>query len=714
MKYIRNGYLLIISILFFVNCSEGPYPKGVEESISKSGFNASELRKVLNYYKQDNADSLKYQAACFLIDNMKWHKSNMKVVNLDEKLDTFWRNCDVVYSKLITYQRDKDLVSDRLQNTFWDATKVINTLVSLTIFDTLPEIERGTYKDLKTIDSQFLIEHIDNAFEAWHNSKYASYLSFEEFCEYILPYRSVVGYPYYESGAFFNQLIGKQILKSTEKDFRSYLVRYNHYTANMWGFSRNINIKEAIGIYDIFLGQVYDCITTASNGCNVFRSCGLPVVVDYCIGFRELEGRHYHCAFLDTTGVWRRFNAASSYLDTVSPIIKPSLNIYRNTFATQKQSPYFLKSKTEIIPKEFNSPCITDVTKDVYDITSIKLPFEQNTSNNMAYLYTFNRNKYGILPVTWGVRNRDSSQVIFKNVQYGVMYFPMYLEEREPRPFGQPFYLVKDSILDKYKIANLPINKNLDSLGTLFVNRKYPPKKSMQELAQKMIGGKFMGANMENYADTVELMRISEVPKLYPQEYLLDNEKAFHYYLYIAPNDECNIAELEYIAIKDSTISMFKKPTPLPIFSEKDTIVDDSCEKYVVPLFNDSISRYSSIIVDGKWVTKSYYKTEELFFDNSVCIKKIRMCPGNADNMVKPGCTYKLFYWNDGWIALETQKARYNYLKFKNVPLNKLYWLKNLDEGDEELPFVYVDGKQQFIYTDLIDKFSDSRYRPLK
>ena len=43
--------------------------------------------------------------------------------------------------------------------------------------------------DLKTITADFLIKQIDYSFKAWHEKPWAKKLSFEQFCEYVLPYR---------------------------------------------------------------------------------------------------------------------------------------------------------------------------------------------------------------------------------------------------------------------------------------------------------------------------------------------------------------------------------------------------------------------------------------------------------------------------------------------------------------------------------------------
>ena len=41
-------------------------------------------------------------------------------------------------------------------------------------------------------------------------------------------------------------------------------------------------------------------------------------------------------------------------------------------------------------------------------------------------------------------------------------------------------------------------------------------------------------------------------------------------------------------------------------------------------------------------------------------------------------------------------------MKFENVPMGKIYWLVDVTQGQEDLPFIYEDGKQLFIYDSVI------------
>ena len=63
-----KNFLFIILILFLASCSSKNTL--LEQSLQQAGNNRSELEKVLEYYKND---TLKYNAAIFLIENMPYH-----------------------------------------------------------------------------------------------------------------------------------------------------------------------------------------------------------------------------------------------------------------------------------------------------------------------------------------------------------------------------------------------------------------------------------------------------------------------------------------------------------------------------------------------------------------------------------------------------------------------------------------------------------------
>lgn len=69
MTFIKRQLFLVV-VLLFCACSKPDY---LEYALQQAGENRVELEKVLNFYRQNPADSLKYKAACFLIENMPYY-----------------------------------------------------------------------------------------------------------------------------------------------------------------------------------------------------------------------------------------------------------------------------------------------------------------------------------------------------------------------------------------------------------------------------------------------------------------------------------------------------------------------------------------------------------------------------------------------------------------------------------------------------------------
>ncbi|WP_065220147.1 MULTISPECIES: hypothetical protein [Butyricimonas] len=688
--------LFVLMIVFLLyNCTS--YPPELSESLMLAGENRKELLHMLEHYKQDK-DTLKYKAACFLIKNMQWHYAEQTVEKIDPRLDLFWQGCDSLYSRAV--DRISDTRLDEKNTLLWDYSDAIQVVSAFMPIDTNVQVVKHPVKDVEVIKADFLIPHIDNAFRVWKESPFARHLSFEEFCEYILPYRSVNGVVCSENGQFLRERFGKHLFRSTGKTLRSYLTRYNRYINHVWLCSRHIRLPESTGIFDVFFTNFIDCVTLSNNECNVLRACGFPVVIDNMIAYREYRSRHFYCVFLDSLNQRHLFNAQSTYVDTVSPIARPSVNFYRNTFAAQKDSPVFLKAKKEKIPLELANPCIKDVTSEVYETVSITLPFEEETENNLGYLCTFcGSASGGVIPVTWGVINKENKEITFQNALFNVLYFPMYMQGGKLHEWGRPFYLEKDSLRGDWQLRYLDGNEE-QAKGTLLLNRKFPLKKDLLDLAPSFIGGRIEGANKKDFSDARLLYVFKEVPKPYWAEYVFENTEAYQYYRFMAPPGGSHIAEMQFLTHRVPEMQYTAEATPLPVFSEEQ--ITNSRDPFVKVIELDTFSMKSSAFADGNALSYSLYSEASLHLEEPVVVDRIRLLPRTADNMVKPGDEYVLFYWNNGWCEVGKQKAKYNFLKFENVPMGKIYWLVDITQGQEDLPFIYKDGKQLFIYDSVI------------
>ena len=156
-KKYQLSTLLIGFLLLLASCKSNNYSIEIESVLSLAGNNRQELEKVLNHYSQTPDDSLKLRAAEFLIVNMPGKYS--------EYYDASWN--DIATTSLRwTSSSNKQLVVD----TYKLGTPVVE-------------------KDVEHITAVYLINNIELAFQVWHDKPWGKHISFETFCEEILPYR---------------------------------------------------------------------------------------------------------------------------------------------------------------------------------------------------------------------------------------------------------------------------------------------------------------------------------------------------------------------------------------------------------------------------------------------------------------------------------------------------------------------------------------------
>ena len=686
--------------------------------------NRPELEKVLNHYKQTNKK--KYDAACFLISNMRYHKSK-QILSLDNSYHSFFTQTDSLYNTIFSYM-DISLRSSFKPNSY-DETRKNNGET----FSHLPkpEIKVNSLCDLQVITAEFLIDNIEKAFEEWENNPLLRNMDFEDFKEFVLPYRTS-NEELFIKRSLIQGMWKKEIERDGFSNIDKPLNRYKIYVEKCRWLNHYLRPKDHIGIYDLFIPKFkMDCHNMTNWSCNILRACGIPAVYEYTPQWKDRSNRHFWCVSPDSTGILQPYTAPDNNLreDWLSDIMYAG-KVYRKGFAANKKSPYFLKSDDEYIPEELALPIIKDQTCRYHQTVTLKMPFSITTENNLAYLCMFNG--YDLIPVGWGTINHNSKEISFEQVPINTVFIPVYYIDDEPISFSSPFILhssenllnipkpltvnkidneiicrIKDGQLQsnnteinsrlKYQ-AILPNNKSED----MKIFRKYPEKRKLKALQSKLIGAYFTGSNDEkkNY-DT--LFTLMEAPIPYLQQIKLKNKKAYRYYrFFTSDKSPVNIAHMEFLSDRKNFLK-YSKPTPLPIFSINDTNTIIKSDLYCLDGIPLKTGSKPEVAFDGDFETFVGSSSIGMDFTNPVEITHVRFIPRNANNGINPGETYRLNY-HDGrtWEEHSTQTAEYNYLHFKNVPSNTLYWLENLSKGKDELPFFHQDGKQYFMNIETI------------
>lgn len=715
MRYIYFGILSLVLCLVG-GCSVSD-SLDVSESLYLAGANRAELHRVLEHYERDKQ---KYRAACFLIANMKYHQSD-KIINVPPEYCSFFEQVDSACRGILQPCPADSIFRSKKYNEL--RRRFASDFQKMPV----PQYHIGI-PDLQMVTADELIENIDTAFSIWTESPYAASLDFDDFLEMILPYRTVdetfpVGKAHL-SALFDNCLFADSVLDVTNR-----IGSYKDYVKRMRWLTDYIPTEHHMGVYDLFTPKFKnDCQNISAWTCNIFRACGIPAVYEFTPMWQDRSRRHFWCAVPDSLGIVRPFTPPNNNLmEDWDSDLKYAGKVYRKTFGANECTPYFIADKNECIPGEFRSPLLSDQTYRYHQTVTLTMPFDKRTNNNLAYLCFFANDDEGLSPVAWGMIDHSKQTVTFEQVPLNIVFFPAYYEGDRLVPFGDAFILKTDGVLDwlpephtltlsdEYReplttLTNgklqfirtqrlVPdityhVYKPQKTTASIKLLRKYPEKRSLKKKAMHLSGALLLGSQFElGPHDT--LCTLSNVPGPYLQDVGFENHRKYRYYrLATADGGPVNIAHMEFLG-RFSPVHKCVSPTDLPDFGAgRDSVSDELFNIVGVPIKTGS-KPYDAF--DGNMLTYCGSSSLGMDFGTPVCITRMRFVPRNADNMIKIGDTYTLYYYDSGWRYHSTTVASANYLQIDHVPEGTIYWLVNETRGREELPFTYSGNQQHFI-----------------
>ncbi len=639
----------LICIIFYA-CSD--YPDLVKQALKMAGNNKQELEKVINHYRVHPEDSLKLKAAYFLIGNMPGK-----------------------------YSLSGDLL-EQYKPYFFEASK--NPRMNQTILDSLRQLygpiteERLSVKmDVQWIKADYLINNIDQAFKKWQTQPWGKYVSFDNFCEYILPYR--LRHEPLENwrDSVYNEYKG--FIESVTTDTIAPLEICDALFYKIWNTLRWKWIKYPYqpGPTLLLKTQIGDCITLADYYTYVCRSAGIPVAEDAIILWAEKDVAHEVNSVItknDSVAHFYGFNASpKSKIKIAGKISK----IFRRSYSLQNDALSLKIKNINDIPPYLSDPCLVDITDEYTLVSDINLKVtEPPFSTKYVYLATFNSMTWN--PICYSKLERGN-YASFKKLGRDVIYLPVYYGNYETYIAGNPFYVDRDN----EQIVKL--EADTVHLQTMSLNRKFGFQEDLRFILNRIKGSKFQVANHANFSDAITVHTIIDAPMDLYNDLHVDLNKPYRYARYLAPEHGCcDIAELEFYDEKDRKITRKIIGTDVP---------DDPC-KFSKPIRNqvfdgDVLTSFDAPPIKGCWVGMDFGK--------SIDISRICYVPRNDDNFVVPGQYYELLWFGKkGWVSTGIREATAKTFVAKNVPSNGLYWLRNHSKGKEEHIFIYKDGKQIF------------------
>lgn len=416
------GLLLILLMIPFFACqnnSKSDYPADVKQTLTKADDNALELENVLQHYSQTPEDSLKYRAACFLIGNM-----GEKHAWVDFELQD--DNKNPIAFNVLNYENYDALLNawDSLENSHGELK-----------FKTSEYIY-----DYDTITTEFLIQNIDLAFEAWQNKPWARHLSFDEFCAYILPHRST-NEPLGEWRAFFmEEYAWIQDSMTDPSDPVEAAALINNDIRSWFRFDPRFYEHPADQSYvEMLEGKKGRCEDMTNLAIFAMRANGIAVTSDYTPYWANTGNNHAWNAILDKNGDVSIFMGAEANPGEYE-LSNRWAKVYRKTYAAQKPSLIEASYKpVDSLPGYINRAYYEDVTAEYGDVSDVVVKLEQS-DENVAYICVFNSGEWKA--IHWAeIKNNEA---VFTDMARDIVYLPAYYQDKEILPAGKPFILDAD------------------------------------------------------------------------------------------------------------------------------------------------------------------------------------------------------------------------------------------------------------------------------
>ncbi|MDR2968693.1 MAG: transglutaminase-like domain-containing protein, partial [Tannerellaceae bacterium] len=348
-----------------------------------AGENRPELEKVLAYYSTSE-DSLKYRAACFLIENMPYH---------------FARNENYQSPEGEMYRPDISRFS---------SPEEVGVHCDSLMRKGYRPVSQNQY-DISYVKSEFLIRNIELAFEVWQKP-WAKEIPFDVFCRYILPYRSQIEPLTGLREELMNRYLplldsaGVTTPFETCKVINSQLRKELRY--------RNTGLSFYPTIEDTYKSGISQCDGLCNLGVHIMRAVGIPVAVYYIPVWTKMDLGHSWCAVWDS-GKFHSFGPGELHPDEhrthyqISNHLKPA-KVYRKDFDYNRE--------TEPLEDGFitslKNPTFRDVTEEYWDkpvTVSIDSHLEFKERQALIYLCAHNRGEWQ--PLAIGRRDGNACSV---------------------------------------------------------------------------------------------------------------------------------------------------------------------------------------------------------------------------------------------------------------------------------------------------------------
>ena len=642
-----------LTLVAFSGCSKDDLY--LHYALKAAGKNKTELKAVLKHYRTVDKDPEKLKAAKYLITNMPAHYSYRDTAAINR-----------YYSQalgILGTGPSPDWQRDTLR-------KISDTQY--------PGIAKDVISDAEVMTADYLIYSIDHAFTQWRTQPWAKHLSYEEFRDWILPYkvtelqsldnwRDVLSKYYCDSISTVTDVDDQRntiygAIEIVRNEIHSKQSAIGHRV--IWEDRGSIPMGSATTWVRMTYGSCLDYVTM---GTAVFRSLGLPAVVDHVPCWGRNNGGHSWYVFPDDRG---REQA------TINSLIMPAgmqfypyeriPKVWRNSYTINRKTVKYLRRAKYVYPFDL---CQQDVTNKYTLTADLEIEIDKKKISSLKdkkYVYIamiVNSGGPQWRLLDYGLIRKGKA--CFSNMGLNMLYIVLGYNGYQLEPISKPFILKQNG-----NIKYISTNSKESGTKSIDLKRKYYESYNVVDMRRRLLGGKFQCSDFPDFINAVTLYNIEDTDLPYRIE--MNASRPYRYWRYLSPNGSWgSISELSFYDEKGNKLVRKGIANPEAGQDAIDRAYDGNL-----------LSNFEINQPDNNWVGM------DMGYPTSVFSASV--LPRSDDNDICPGNEYELLFF-DGklWRSIGSRRvADDNKLHYNSIPIHMLLWLRNYTRGNDERPFI--------------------------
>jgi transglutaminase-like putative cysteine protease len=390
----------------------------IDSVLSLAGDNRAQLENVLTHYTE-LGDTLKLKAARFLIANMGEHSYVTYYMHDSTKAEIPF-----------------DILSFPDYATLTAAADSIDRARGTTDFS-----RREPIYDRNTITAEFLTTQIDYAFRAWQEKPWARDMSWDDFRDYVLPYRGS-NEPLESWREYWEKYADLESKMKNPSDPVEAASLINRDIMTYFGFDPRFYYHPTDqGLADMLANRLGRCEDMTNLTIYALRANGIGITSDYTPYWANCGNNHAWNAVVASDGRVIPFMGAEANPGEYKLSWKAA-KVYRKMFSAQPECLALQPHKQDSLPRWLAGESFRDVTADYVPVCDVTVRFNRPIpdSVDIAYLCVFNSGEWK--PIHWGRITGDSA--IFTTMGKDIAYLPALYLNGQVTPCGPPFLLGVD------------------------------------------------------------------------------------------------------------------------------------------------------------------------------------------------------------------------------------------------------------------------------